>query len=119
MLGLASLRRPKDPYVLIIILQKQKNILPRLSPLSMKQNMAANAQTKPQGSRFDDKWFCHKRFCTAFALAVTLESSHQSDWVARNGEDSLFHALECAFPEVRPNQMLFKSTFKNELFLCV
>ena len=36
----------------------------------------------------------------AFACAVTVPSSNHVDWVARNGEESLFHAINRVLPEV-------------------
>ena len=41
-----------------------------------------------------------KAFSAEFACAVTEASTNQSDWVARNGEESLFSTLERMFPEV-------------------
>jgi hypothetical protein len=45
------------------------------------------------------------------ACAVELESAHQCDWVARNGEGSLFHALKCAFPEVLTQSNALQTKF--------
>jgi hypothetical protein len=41
-----------------------------------------------------------KDLAADFACAVTEASSNQSDWVARNGEESLFSTLQRIIPEV-------------------
>jgi hypothetical protein len=37
----------------------------------------------------------------AFANVVTYESANADDWVARNGDRSIFSALRLVLPEVR------------------
>ena len=41
-----------------------------------------------------------KEVAAEFACAVTVPSSNQSDWVARNGNESLFRTLRRMIPEV-------------------
>ena len=40
-------------------------------------------------------------FSIAFALAVTLQSSQENDFVAKKGEEGLYAVLEQIFPQVR------------------
>jgi hypothetical protein len=41
-----------------------------------------------------------KEFAAEFAHAVTVPSTNESDWVARNGNESLFRTLQHIIPEV-------------------
>jgi hypothetical protein len=40
-------------------------------------------------------------FSIEFAGAVTIQSSQQTDWIAKNGNESLFILLEKIFPQVK------------------
>ncbi len=42
-----------------------------------------------------------KQLALAFAAAVTVHSPSYRDWVARNGEESLFRTLHRILPEVK------------------
>jgi hypothetical protein len=41
-----------------------------------------------------------KDLAAEFACAVTVYSANQSDWVARNGEESIYRTLRRVLPEV-------------------
>lgn len=43
-----------------------------------------------------------KRLAADFAAAVTTQSTRGGDWVARNGEESLFSTLRKILPQVHP-----------------
>ncbi len=51
-------------------------------------------------SRSKDKLENPIHLAAAFACAVTAPSSNHVDWVARNGEESLFQAINRVLPEV-------------------
>jgi hypothetical protein len=42
-----------------------------------------------------------KDFSIAFATAVTESSDNPTQWIAKNGDDSIFALLQRIFPEVR------------------
>ena len=46
-----------------------------------------------------------------FACAVTEHSTNQMDWVARNGDESLFQTLQRIVPEVNLCILSFSSSF--------
>ena len=50
-----------------------------------------------------DKRHCHdsgRQFAMAFACAVTRASEKESDWIAKNGDESIFALLSRLVPEV-------------------
>jgi hypothetical protein len=57
---------------------------------------SSNMQGKQKGRSIENP----KHFAASFACAVTVPSSSHTDWVARNGEESLFEALQIISPEV-------------------
>jgi hypothetical protein len=42
-----------------------------------------------------------KQLAAAFASTVTVHSFQESDWIARNGRESIFALFKEVFPEVR------------------
>ena len=52
----------------------------------------------------DKRFYIDKphKFAAGFAIAVTRPTQVGEGWIARSGEDSLFHALQQIMPTVRP-----------------
>jgi hypothetical protein len=52
----------------------------------------------------DKRFYIDKphKFSAGFAIAVTRPTQVGEGWIARSGEDSLFHALQQIMPSVRP-----------------
>ena len=51
-----------------------------------------------------------KHLGMAYAYAVTVRSSDKMQWVARNGEYSLFESLQRALPQVRAPHLEYISS---------
>ena len=55
----------------------------------------------------------------AFACAVTVPTSNHMDWVARNGDESLFHAFNLVLPEVAILLELFTPLYNHCIIVIV
>ena len=54
-----------------------------------------------------------KELAAEFACAVTEHSTNEADWVARNGDESLFRTLQRMLPEVCTMFNRFRNTYAS------
>ncbi len=55
-----------------------------------------------------------KEFAIAFTTAVTETSANPREWIAKNGQDSIFATLQRIYPEVS-NYLSFAKAFRTTI----
>ncbi len=72
-------------------------LISSIQPIILPRTSFPTKKTRTRTSIFENP----KEVAAEFACAITVPSSNQSDWVARNGNESLFRTLRRIIPEVR------------------